>query len=321
MPRKSSKSSKKSTSSSSKRSKTKSTSKKRKSKLFNKSDPLLLKLLKLLWHCFKWTMVKIGQLVAWVTKSLHKKAKQSHKTHKKNKQIKKQKEHLKAIQPQSPPQKIPLEEVEVLEGNLKKFESWFYKKKSTIGIILGARGSGKSALGMFLLENFKAKTKKQTYAMGFQEESLPEYIKSVSHIDEIKNDSVILIDEGGIEFSSRNAMTNANKLLSEILLIARHKDLCVIFITQNSSNLEINAIRQADYLLLKPSSLLQKDFERKKIKDIYEEVQEDYKIHKDTTGVLYIYADKFRGFATNTLPTFWSDNVSKGYAKRDYSKE
>ena len=132
MPRKSSKSSKKSTSSSSKRSKTKSTSKKRKSKLFNKSDPLLLKLLKLLWHCFKWTMVKIGQLVAWVTKSLHKKAKQSHKTHKKNKQIKKQKEHLKAIQPQSPPQKIPLEEVEVLEGNLKKFESWFYKKINQI---------------------------------------------------------------------------------------------------------------------------------------------------------------------------------------------
>ena len=157
--------------------------------------------------------------------------------------------------------------------------------------------------------------------MGFQEESLPSYIHTIDHIDEIKNDSVILIDEGGIEFSSRNAMTDANKLLSEILLIARHKDLSVIFITQNSSNLEINAIRQADYLLLKPSSLLQKDFERKKIKDIYEEVEDDYKQHKDTTGILYIYADKFRGFVTNTLPTFWSDKVSKGYANKKYDKE
>ena len=150
--------------------------------------------------------------------------------------------------------------------------------------------------------------------MGFKIDSLPNWIKVVSNVQQIKNDSVVLVDEGGIEFSSRKTMSNANTVLSELMLIARHKDLGIIFITQNSANLEINVIRQADYLLLKASSLLQKDFERTKIKKIYESVEEDFEKLKETLGITYIYADVYRGFATNTLPSFWTDRVSKGYS-------
>src|SRR3989344_118839 len=210
----------------------------------------------------------------------------------------------------------PFTEIKLMQGNYPDFEDKLLTNKSTIGIILGARGTGKSAIGMRLLENIAVKTEKKLYALGFKAESLPSWIKVVSSIEEIENNSALLIDEGGIEFSSRESMSNANKLLSEILLIARHKDLSVMFITQNSSNLEINAIRQADYLLLKPSSLLQKDFERKKIKEMYEEVQKEFDELKDTTGLTYIYADSYRGFISNSLPSFWSEGVSKGYAKK-----
>lgn len=206
--------------------------------------------------------------------------------------------------------------IKAKKGEINRFEEKLYKNKSTIGLILGARGTGKSAIGMRLLENYKAKTNKNIYALGFKEESLPRWIKVIININDLENNSVILIDEGGIEFSSRKAMTNANKILSEILLIARHKDLSVIFITQNSANLEVNAIRQADYLILKPSSLLQKDFERKKIRDIYEGVDEEFSKLKDTVGITYIFSDEFLGFITNSLPSFWSEKVSKGYANK-----
>ncbi len=200
------------------------------------------------------------------------------------------------------------------KGNLEKFEKFLYSNKSTIGIILGARGTGKSAIGMSLLENFAVKTGKNIYAMGFKQSSLPNWISVVKSIDQINNNSVLLVDEGGIEFSSRDAMSNSNKLLSDILLIARHKDLSVIFITQNSSNLEINAIRQADYLILKPSSLLQKDFERKKIKNVYSDVDTDFEELKEDRGLTYFYSDKYCGFISNGLPSFWSEKVSKGYS-------
>ncbi len=199
-----------------------------------------------------------------------------------------------------------------INGDFKKFEDKL-KNKSMIGIILGARGTGKSAIGMKLLENIVAKTGKKAYAMGFNSNNLPNWINSIKTVDEIGNDSVVLIDETGISFGSRDSMSNANKLLSELLFIARHKDASILFISQNSSNIEINAIRQADFLILKPSSLLQKDFERKKIKEIYSEVQKDFDELKEKKGLTYIYSDSYCGFVSNELPSFWNEKISKSF--------
>jgi hypothetical protein len=206
-----------------------------------------------------------------------------------------------------------LREIKPLEGDFTNFQELLYTNKSTVGLIIGARGTGKSAIGMRILENFKTKTKKNIYALGFKSTALPTWITIIHNIKDIDNNSVLLIDEGGIEFSSRKSMSNANTLLSEVLLIARHKDLSVLFITQNSSNIEINVIRQADYLILKPSSLLQKDFERKKIQKIYEEVEDEFKEFKADVGLTHIFSNNYRGFVSNTLPSFWSEDVSKGY--------
>ena len=212
------------------------------------------------------------------------------------------------------PKKESFAKVHHLKGNFEDFEKYIESNKSTIGIILGARGKGKSALGMKMLENVHSATKRNCVAMGFDHEELPEWVSVVDNVEQIENDSIVLIDEGGVLFSSRNAMTNANKLLSELLLVARHKDLSIMFITQNSSNLELNVIRQADYMLLKPSSLMQIDFERAKIKEIYSEVMHLFEKHSENKGLTYIYSDKFKGFVSNTLPTFWNSKVSKSFA-------
>ena len=108
-------------------------------------------------------------------------------------------------------------------------------------------------------------------------------------------------------------MKELNKFLSDLLLIARHKDLSVLFLTQNSANIDVNIIRQIDYLILKPSSLLQKDFERKKISEIYREKAEKFKKHKHVRGMSYIYSDSYLGFVSNELPSFWNDKISKSF--------
>ncbi len=84
-------------------------------------------------------------------------------------------------------------------------------------------------------------------------------------------------------------------------------------ITHNSANIDLNIIRQADYLILKPSSLLQKDFERKKINDIYTEAEKHFKEFKEELGLTYIYSETYKGFIANPLPSFWTSNVSKAY--------
>jgi len=198
------------------------------------------------------------------------------------------------------------------KGDYDKFENDIFDSDSKIGVILGSRGSGKTAFAVRFLENFHSKKKGNIHAIGFDEKEMPSWINVIGNISKIKNNSFILIDEGGVLFSSRNTMSNANKLLSELILIARHKNLNILFISQNSSNLDVNILRQADYLALKPSSLLQKDFERKIIQKLYNKVGNELEELEDS-GVTYIYSDKFSGFISNSLPSFWGVKISKSF--------
>jgi hypothetical protein len=217
------------------------------------------------------------------------------------------------------PQAQALADVSAFEGSVSGFEDWLYASKSTVGIILGSRGSGKTGLGLRLVENWASRGRK-AFAMGFAGAGLPAWIGAVVNAEAVPNNAVLLVDEGGIFFSSRESMSDANRLLSKLLFIARHKDISVLFISQNSANLEVNTIRQADYLLLKKPSLLQKDFERDKIKDIYADVAADFKKFGADKGLVYIYSDQFRGFASNSLPSFWSERTSKAFGKTQISR-
>ncbi len=203
------------------------------------------------------------------------------------------------------------EVLKTFKGNYKDFEEYI-DSQNTIGIILGAKGKGKSVIGMKLLENLKQSRNKS--AIGFPKLYLPLWITHIEDIKEIQNNSHLLIDESGINFNSRESMSNINKLFSKILFISRHKSLSITFVIQNSSNIDVNAIRQADYLILKPSALLQKDFERKKIQEIYNNVQEHFDEYKNDKKIAYIYSDQFIGFVKNKLPSFWSDELSKSFA-------
>ncbi|MFT4309612.1 MAG: zonular occludens toxin domain-containing protein [Candidatus Woesearchaeota archaeon] len=231
---------------------------------------------------------------------------------KKNEQVIIKKEREKMM-----PTYEPLLLIESYKGKLDEFEKEFFKNESTIGIIIGSRGSGKSALGMKLSENMYARKKRRVYAMGFEEKTLPSWINNTIDTSEIKNDSLILIDEGGILFSSRKSMSQANKLLSELMLIARHKGLSIIFISQNSSNLDVNILRQADYLMLRHPSLLQLEFERDTVKKLYEEYKGGFEKRKDDKGLTLVYSGQFIGFASNSLPSFWTKKMSTSFRKNN----
>ena len=232
---------------------------------------------------------------------------------------KKQEKQVKKVMEKRESLNARYEDFRVIKGDRKDYTKWYKKlvnSDSVIGIILGARGTGKSAIGIKILENMQTGHNKNCFAIGFREEEMPSWIHVVEKASEIENDSFVLIDEGGILFNSRNSMSNANKMLSELLLIARHKNLSILFISQNSSNLEINILRQADFLILKPSSLLQGNFERKIIQKMYKDTQEDFKKYENDKGLAYIYSDEFNGFVTNPLPSFWNMKISKSFSSK-----
>src|SRR3989344_9672343 len=129
--------------------------------------------------------------------------------------------------------------------------------KSQIALIFGKRGSGKSTLGFRIMENAHALKERPCFVLGVKQSVLPSWISEVSDIEQTKNGGIVLVDEGAIAFSARQSMKKSNVELGKLLAVARHKDLTVLFITQNTGMIDKNVLNLTDIIIAKEGSLLQ----------------------------------------------------------------
>ena len=208
----------------------------------------------------------------------------------------------------------PLQPFSLVLSEEGDFDAFFSKllRYSLIFLITGKRGSGKTSLGMSLLRVFNS-VRKRCYAIGFDKARLPRWIRKANSLKEIPNNSVCLIDEGALVFSSREAMTSPNKLLGKMMAIARHKNLSLILIAQSSAMIDLNVLRLADVLLLKEPSLLQAEFERKALQKRYKKISPLFKKQQDKVKHFYVWSDDFEGLLSYELPIFWNETISKAF--------
>src|SRR3989338_4790493 len=208
---------------------------------------------------------------------------------------------------------VPFEIAKKDKGSYEEFYEKM-RKTSLIFLIVGKRGSGKTSLGFRMLELFHKSSGRKCYVLGYEKSRLPWWIRKVEDIEKIPNNSIALFDEGAILFSARESMKEINKVLGKIMAIARHKNLTLILITQNSGMIDLNVLRLADTLLLKEPSLLQSKFERKGLNEIFDKIKPDFDKLKEKKAHFYVWDDEFQGILKYGLPRFWSDKISKSYS-------
>jgi len=211
---------------------------------------------------------------------------------------------------QSVPKVEPFKIKKVLQGDVGSFNQRV-ENDSLIMLVFGKRGSGKSSLGFRLLENVYGKTKRECFVLGVGNKLLPKWISSIDDVQTAPNGSIILVDEGAISFGARNSMKVKNKELTSLLAIARHKSLTLIFITQNTGLIDRNVLKLADTLFIKEGSLLQLQMERPEIKKFYEKAKKHFDKLENKEKFSYILDSDFEGIVEHTLPSFWSDSLSK----------
>lgn len=217
--------------------------------------------------------------------------------------------------------RIPFRDIEVAEvrrGDYGKFRKKLMDS-SLIMLITGKRGSGKTSLGMKLLELFNSRSSRECYIVNYRKTRLPKWMHKVENIEDAPNNSVVLIDEGAVGYFSRESMKEANRILSKIMTLARHKNLTLIIITQNSAMIDLNVVRLADTLVFKEPSLLQARFERRALKDMFDKVTPFFKKCEEPNRNFYIWDDDFEGMLAYDLPGFWTDEISTSF--RDYGKK
>jgi hypothetical protein len=213
------------------------------------------------------------------------------------------------------PSNEELTPLNMIQGSYDDF-SRSLASRSSIILIFGKRGSGKSALGFRLLENIYAKTKRPCFVLGVDYKLLPAWISEIKEIENVKGNGIVLIDEGAIAFSSRESMKKGNVTLGKMLATARHKDLTLIFITQNTGMIDKNVLNLTDVVIGNEISLLQKQMERPALRQFIEKADAAFKnlANEERINHCYIFSDDFEGLCSVTLPSFWSGRISKSRA-------
>jgi len=190
-------------------------------------------------------------------------------------------------------------------------------KHPAIVLVLGSKGSGKSAACYRFLELFRYKL--TPYVVGFPEQGkglLPDWIGIAQSLEELPPKSISLVDEAYILHHARESLKAENRNISRLLNLSRQEDKTIVFVAQIGRQVDIDIVSSADVLVLKPPGMFQPKFERPELRDILIEARQAFESVKGNLkrwSYVYSHNANFVGLLENELPTFWSPKLSNIY--------
>jgi predicted AAA+ superfamily ATPase len=205
---------------------------------------------------------------------------------------------------------------------LEKDNSWLKTViHPSVVLVLGKRGSGKSALGYRLLELFRYRLTPHVIGIPTRAQKLlPDWIGVDQELDEIPQASIVLIDEAYLSYHSRESFKTKSKEMSQLVNLSRQRNQTLIFITQEARQIDKNIASQANVVVFKEPAILQSKFERPELNDIIVQAKLAFSdLSGDKRGWAYVYSPDadFIGLMESALPTLWSIELSHAFATGD----
>lgn len=196
--------------------------------------------------------------------------------------------------------------------------------KSKIVFVVGARGSGKTATTFMFAETVNREISRPIFYVSEDVDAklLPSWMKMVKGVSDVPKESFAIIDESAIQYSSRDALKDKNKLLGKELSIARHREIFLIFITQHIAMSDINLDRLKDLVIWKKSNDYTFGTRDKKTQEgkFWNKVR-TMMAPRGKNECLFEYPayKRFIHF-THSLPECWSDALSKTWKDAKLNK-
>lgn len=184
-------------------------------------------------------------------------------------------------------------------------------------LIIGERGSGKTASGYYLLQ--KLSQRMGCYVVNLPDEVrhlLPAGIGAVPTLEEAPCHTALLVDEAGLEFSARRSASEKNQKLLEVISLARQRNQIIIFIVQETSYIDITILRGLSSLIVKEPSPLQSRLERPEIREFIEKAQlalNQLPGDKRDWAYLAFGTSGKHGMLRTPKPSFFCDELSNCY--------
>jgi hypothetical protein len=185
--------------------------------------------------------------------------------------------------------------------------------RPAVVLILGRRGSGKSGLGHRLLELFRYES--AAYALGVPGQArklLPDWIGVAQSLEDIPPKSVVLIDEAYLRYHSRDSLSRGSKEMSRIVNLSRQRSQTLVFVSQESGQIDKNIASSASVVVFKDLGILQLEFERQQFARIAADAKEAFAaVAGDKRKWSYVYSPDsgFMGLLENSLPTLLTSHI------------
>ncbi len=184
-------------------------------------------------------------------------------------------------------------------------------------LILGHRGSGKTALAFRLQELLRDVA--APYAVGLPGQAsglLPNWYGLAQDFDTIPNNSIIYVPESYRQFHARDTRSAQGRMVSELVNLSRHRQHTLIFDVQNAAQLDRNIISEADLALVKEPGPFHEGFERSQFQGMMDSARAAFAgvgkgRKKRAVWVVAPAADIQGQLMENLLPTFWRESLSR----------
>jgi len=186
-------------------------------------------------------------------------------------------------------------------------------------LILGKRGSGKTAFACKLGEYVFAVHQVPVWLVGIPEEIsiyLPKWMSIAQDIDQVDLGAFIIVDESGLQYMAMRYQSDANTVMRRLLMIARHRKQSLVFICQVASDVDKAVVRQTDCIVFKQPTLMQPKNDRPEVRDtagralkVFEALPKDERLR-----TAYVHDGDFIGVLQCDLPDYWREELSFAFA-------
>ena len=194
-----------------------------------------------------------------------------------------------------------------------------------VDLVMGRRGSGKTAMGFWMMEEIHNLTNGAIggavlKAPAGVKKLLPDWIATPNRIRGIPNDCVVIIDEAQQMANSRRSASNENLDMAQLVALSRQRNQLIILISHHSRKLDMNEVMDCSRIIWKEPSAGQVMFERKEMKPFAERAVAKFAGRKgNPQKVAYVmdFENLSFGFTPTKLASFWSEALSTGYSGPD----
>lgn len=196
----------------------------------------------------------------------------------------------------------------IIDKFLGKTQNNPQTKKGQILLIMGQRGSGKTAFAYSLCDEIHKKYREEIWWFG-PPCVLPPFIKNRTlDLKKIPRNVIVLFDEAGVQAYARTSMKTSQIQDTQKIPLIRQHDKSFIVITQDEALLDRNWLIQSSAIVFLSKTLFHFRRRRLVINEYMTYFMPSRKgelLYFDNSSILTL---KFR------LPIWWSDRYSKPYA-------